>query len=232
MLWAPGVCLCDGMAYEYAEQNKLLTSDSEGTSHNFEQDILDCARDINRRYHSIEHRTREREMIALTIFDNMKKRHGLSKRDRLLLQLAAILSECGRYISFANVGENSYNIIMATEIIGLSHVEREIVANTVKYSDKKFEYYETLGRVTTIDRESYLKIAKLTAIIRLAEGLDLSHRGKCDKLKVEINSDEMTLTVETNADMTLEIDLFRKHSTFFEEVFNVKPVIRQKKNNI
>lgn len=232
MLWAPGVCLCDGMAYEYAEQNKLLTSDSEGTSHNFEQDILDCARDINRRYHSIEHRTREREMIALTIFDNMKKRHGLSKRDRLLLQLAAILSECGRYIGFANVGENSYNIIMATEIIGLSHVEREIVANTVKYSDKKFEYYETLGRVTTLDRESYLKIAKLTAIIRLAEGLDLSHRGKCDKLKVEINSDEMTLTVETNADMTLEIDLFRKHSTFFEEVFNVKPVIRQKKNNI
>ena len=80
MLWAPGVSLCDGIAYEYAEQNKLLPSDTEGMPHDFEQDILDCARDINRRYHSIEHRTRERETIALTIFDSMKKKHGLSKR--------------------------------------------------------------------------------------------------------------------------------------------------------
>ncbi|MBO5031486.1 MAG: exopolyphosphatase [Lachnospiraceae bacterium] len=232
MLWAPGVSLCDGMAYEYAEQNKLLPSNPDGAFHNFEQDILDCARDINRRYHSIEHRTREREMIALTIFDNMKKNHGLSKRDRLLLQLAAILSECGRYISLANVGESSYNIIMATEIIGLSHLEREIVANIVKYSTENFEYYEILGRVTTLDRESYLRIAKLTAIIRLSEGLDLSHKGKCDKLKIVNDNDEMVLMVESNADMTLEFGLFDKHATFFEEVFNIKPVIRQKKSNI
>ncbi len=52
MLWAPGVSLCDGMAYEYAEQNKVLSSDTDGMPHNFEQDILDCARDINRRYHA------------------------------------------------------------------------------------------------------------------------------------------------------------------------------------
>ena len=73
VLWAPGVSLCDGMVYEYAEQNGLLSSDAD---HNFEQDILDCARDINRRYHSIEKRTREREMIYLAVFDNMKKYTG------------------------------------------------------------------------------------------------------------------------------------------------------------
>ena len=62
MLWAPGVSLCDGIAYEYAERNKLLPSDTEGVLHDFEQDMLDCARDINRRYHSGGHRTHEREM--------------------------------------------------------------------------------------------------------------------------------------------------------------------------
>lgn len=231
MLWAPGVSLCDGIAYEYAEQNDLLPSNADSVPHNFEQDILDCARDINRRYHSIESRTREREMTALTIFDNMKKKQGLTKRDRLLLQLAAILSECGRYVSLTNVGESSYNIIMVTEIIGLSHIEREIVANVVKYSTERFKYSEIMG-MTTLDRESYLKIAKLTAIIRLAEGLDLSHKGKCDKLKIANGNDEMALTVETNADMTLEFGLFDVHSTFFEEVFNIKPVIRQKRSNI
>lgn len=232
MLWAPGVSLCDGIAYEYAEQNRLLPSDEDSLPHDFEQDILACARDINRRYHSIEHRTREREMIALTIFDNMKKIHGLSKRDRLLLQLAAILSECGRYISLANVGENSYNIIVATEIIGLSHHERDIVANIVKYTTERFIYYAELEYGTALDKESYLKMAKLTAIMRLSEGLDLSHKGKCDRLKVAIDNDELILTVETNADMTLEFGLFERYSTFFDEVFNIKPVIRQKRSNI
>lgn len=232
MLWAPGVSLCDGIAYEYAEQNQLLPSDAESMPHDFEQDILDCARDINRRYHSGEYRTREREMIALTIFDSMKEIHGLSKRDRLLLQLAAILGDCGRFISLASVGENSYNIITATEIIGLSHVEREVVASIVKYATEKFDYYRIMDENASLDREAYLKIAKLTAILRLSDGLDLSNRGKCAKLKAVNKNDELVLTVETNADMTLEFGLFDKYATFFAEVYSIKPVLRQKKSNI
>ena len=226
-LWAPGVSLCDGIAYEYAEKNKLLSA-----SHNFEQDILACARDINRRYHSGERSTREREAIALTLFDHMKKVHGLNKRDRLLLQLAAILNECGRYISLTNVGESSYNIVMATEMIGLSHLEREIVANIVKYSTEPFEYYETVGRVTTLDRESFLKIAKLTAIIRLADGLDISHREKCDKVRTTLKEDSIIISVESNEDMTLELAMFERNADLFEEVYNIKPVVKQKKSNI
>lgn len=232
MLWAPGVSLCDGMAYEYAENNKLLSVSQEGTAHNFERDILACARDINRRYHSIESRTTGREMTALAIFDSMRKSYGFSKRDRLLLQLSAILSECGRYISLTNVGDSSYSIIMATEIIGLSHLERKIVASIVKYCTESFEYYDTLGKAVTLDINSYLRIAKLTAIMRLAEGLDLSHKGKVGSLRIANEDNKMVLTVETNADMTLELGLFGQNAMFFEEVFNIKPVIRQKKSNI
>lgn len=227
MLWAPGVCLCDGMAYEYAEKNKLLVE-----SHNFEQDILACAQDINKRYHSGEKRTKERERNALTLFDALKKIHGLSRRDRLLLQLAAILCDCGRYISLANSGESSYNIVIATEMIGLSHLERKIVAYIVKYVNEPFEYYESLGKNTTLTQASYLRIAKLTAILRLAEGLDVSHKEKCEQIKVTIKDESMVIIVETNADMTVEIGLFERNALFFEEVFNIKPVIKQKKTNV
>ena len=232
MLWAPGVSLCDGMVYEYAEKNDLLTDPKDGTLHDFERDILVCARNINRRYNSMEKRTDERERIALTIFDSMGESYGLSKRDRLLLQLAAILSECGRYISLSNVGNSAYSIIMATEIIGLSHVEREIVSNIVKYLTEKFEYYGNIRKTERLDANAYLRIAKLTAIIRLAEALDLSHRGKVERLKIAIDDNIMSFMVETNADMTLEFGLFGRYTMFFEEVFNIKPVIRQKKSNI
>ena len=54
----------------------------------------------------------------------------------------------------------SYNIIMSTEIIGLSHMEREIVANVVQYNHLPFEYFDSWGSRTTLDAEAYLVIAK------------------------------------------------------------------------
>ncbi len=164
MLWAPGMTLCDGMAYEYAQENKIVLPE-----HDFEQDIIACAQNISKRYMGSKKRGETLEKIALTIFDSMKKVHGLGQRDRLLLRLATLLHDCGKYISMTNLGECSYSIIMATEIIGLSHMEREIVANVVKFNHEEFEYYD-VSKASTLDQESYLRIAKLTAILRVEIG--------------------------------------------------------------
>lgn len=223
-IWAPGVTLCDGIAYEYAEKNKIITS-----AHDFEKDIIGCAQNISKRYRGSKRRSETLEQIALTIFDSMKKVHGLDKRERLLLQLSTILHDCGKYISMANLGECSYSIIMATEIIGLSHMEREIVANVVKYNHLEFDYYEIMGKFSTMDKESYLKIAKLTAILRIANGLDRSHKQKFKNVKVSLKEDQLLITVDTNEDITLEKGLFGARAAFFEEVYSVRPVIRRKR---
>ncbi len=52
--------------------------------------------------------------LALAIFDSMKKVHGMGDRERLLLQIAVQLHDCGKYISMGDVAECSYQIIMAT----------------------------------------------------------------------------------------------------------------------
>lgn len=224
LLWAPGVTLCDGIAYEYAQNNKIVLPE-----HDFEQDIIACAQNISKRYMGSKKRGETLEKIALTIFDSMKRVHGLGKRERLLLQIATLLHDCGKYISMVNLGECSYSIIMATEIIGLSHVEREIVANVVKYNHIDFEYYEEVGRGTNLDREAYLKIAKLTAILRVANGLDRSHKQKFKNVKAVLRDNILSITVETNEDITLEKGMFDGRAEFFEEVYSVRPVIRQKR---
>lgn len=223
-IWAPGVTLCDGIAYEYAEQNKIVAS-----THDFEKDILACAQSISKRYMGSKKRSETLEKIALTIFDSTRKIHGLSRRERLLLQISTILHDCGKYISMMNLGECSYSIIMATEIIGLSHEEREIVANVVKYNHKSFDYYEAMSHTTSLDQEAYLKMAKLTAILRMANGLDRSHKQKFKNVKVTVREDILWITVETNEDITLERGLFGTRAMFFTEVFNLKPVIKQKR---
>ena len=116
---------------------------------------------------------------------------------------------------------------MATEIIGLSHREREILANVVKYNHKEFEYYEKMGQFSALDSDSYLVIAKLTAILRLANGLDRSHKQKFKNVKTSLKAEELIFTVDTNEDITLEKGLFDARAAFFQEVYNVRPVIKQ-----
>ncbi len=224
LLWAPGVTLCDGIAYEYAQNNKLVLPE-----HDFEQDIIACAQNISKRYMGSKRRGETLENIALTIFDSMKKIHGLGKRERLLLQIATLLHDCGKYISMSNLGECSYSIIMATEIIGLSHLEREIVANVVKYNHLDFEYYNDVGKKTTLGREEYLKIAKLTAILRVANGLDRSHKQKFKNVRISLKDNILTITIVTNEDITLEKGMFDQKAEFFEEVYSVRPVIKQRR---
>lgn len=223
LIWVPGVALCDGIAYEYAEKSKLIRPE-----HDFEKDIIACAKNISKRYMGSRRRSETLEQIALTIYDSMKKVHGLGKRERLLLRIATLLHDCGKYISLVNLGECSYNIIMSTEIIGLSHVEREIIANVVKYNHMDFEYYEEIGKNGSLTKRNYLTIAKLTAILKIANGLDRSHKQKFKNVKTVLRDEQLIITVDGSLDITLEKGLFSKRAEFFEEVYSVRPVIRQR----
>jgi len=222
-IWIPGVTLCDGIAYEYAEQIRMFRGE-----HDFEKDIIACAVNVSKRYMGSRKRSDTLENITTTIFDSMKRIHGLGKRELLCLRLAAIFHDCGRYIGMVNVGETSYNIVMATEIIGLSHQEREIVANVVRFNHSKFVYYGQQTSENRLDKESYLIVAKLTAILRLASGLDRSHKQKFKYVKAVLKEGQLLLTIDTQEDITLEEGVFRERKEFFKEVFSIEPVLKRR----
>ena len=157
--------------------------------------------------------------------------HGLSHRERLLLQIATILHDCGKYINLINLAECSYNIIMSTEIIGLSHRERAIVANVVRYNHEVFDYYgQGAFAGTGLDHDAYLIIAKLTAILRIANGLDRTHKQKFKDVEVKVADGRLYIQVDTRADITLEKGLFGNRAGFFEDIYGVKPVISIKRS--
>ena len=224
-IWVPGVTLCDGIAYEYAEKIRMF-----GGEHDFDEDIIACAVNISKRYMGNRKRSDALENFTTIIFDSMRRVHGLGKRERLYLRLAVILHECGKYISMVDIGETSFQIVMSTEIIGISRQEREIVANVVRFNHSRFVYDGQQTGMGSMSRESFLVVAKLTAILRLANSLDRSHKQKLKGLKAALKDNQLLLTVDTQEDITLERGFFEANSDFFKEVFSVEPVLKQRKN--
>jgi len=223
-VWMPGVTLCDGIAYDYAEKMKMFAGE-----HDFEEDIIASAFNISKRYMGSRKRSEALENITTIIFDSMRKMHGLGKRERLYLRLSAILHDCGKYISLVNTGEASFQIIMSTEIIGLSHQEREIVASVVRFNHSRFVYDVQRMGADSLDDKSFLVVAKLTAILRLATGLDRSHKQKLQGLKAVLKENQLVLMVDTQEDITLEKGFVEANGEFFKEVFSVEPVLKQRK---
>ena len=122
-----------------------------------------------------------------------------------------------------------YDIIMATEMIGLSHTEREIVANIVRFNKMQFMYYNELAVQSVLDKNSYTRIAKLSALFRLADGICRSYRTKVNDVRFSVKGNELVINVYTLDDINLEQGFFFRKASLFEEVFSIKPVMRYKR---
>lgn len=219
-IWVPVTSLSEGMAADWAEKQKLIKLE-----HDFTSDILSEARQLCKRYLGNKLHTAFIEKQSLEIFDATKKIHGLSKRERLLLQLSSILNDCGKFISMTATGQCAYDIIMATEILGISHDERKIVANVVKYNTAEMDAYEDVY----MSRKMYVTVCKLTAILRLANVLDRSHKQKFEDTVVALRNGRLVITVNTAEDISLERSLLKEKAGFFESVFGLIPEIKVKK---
>lgn len=221
-MWLSGITICDGMAADFAERKAKITP-----AHSFADDILSTARKIADRYRCSLKHTGVVESNALKIFDAVKRKNNLTRQDRLLLQIAVILHNCGAYINLNDIGENTYKIVTSTEIIGISHRQRMMVANIVRYPIYRFPQYQDMSE--KFQPEEYIKIAKLNAILRLSDAMDRSHKQKFKKTTIVLRNNTLYITGHTIYDITLEQGIFSNYSCFFEEVFGIHPVLKQKK---
>ena len=76
-----------------------------------------------------------------------------------------------------------------------------------------------------------IKLAKLSAILCLANALDRGHVDKLKDTRVEVREKSMELAIlaSYDGDLTLEKLAVSENSRLFEEVFGLRPSFRQKK---
>lgn len=222
-IYAPNLSFSDGIAASYMDEGSKVAF-----SHDFSEDILASAINISKRYRCNQAHLDAVADLALKIFDSVKKINGMGKIERLQLQIAAILHDCGNYISMHNGALNSYYIVANTEIIGLSHKERMEIANVVKYNILYLPSKESIQ--SEIGNCNYITIAKLVAILRIANILDKSHLQKIEDVNISIKDDKLVISAITYDDISLEAGLFESRASFFEQVYGIRPVLRLRRN--
>ncbi|MCL2203294.1 MAG: HD domain-containing protein [Defluviitaleaceae bacterium] len=166
--------------------------------------------------------------FALAIFDKLKKLHGLGTRDKLLLNVAAILHETGEFVNIRDHHLHSYDIVRASDIVGLGAKETEIVALICRYHSW-LAPWEGDACYAVLEREEKVRVSKLVALLKLADALDRSYTQKFSEIDTRLTDGALTITVSTQTNAALEQWAFAEKGQFFAEVFGLKAQLRVRK---
>ena len=156
--------------------------------------------------------------LTMQLFDQLKELHGLTRHDRLLLKVAAILHEVGSYINPKKHHHHSQYIILNSEIFGLSRADVEVVGLLARYHRHGAPTIEepTYALLNQADR---LRVQKLAALLRVAEAMERAHSRRIRSFSVRQNGRRLELLVPDVADLTLENLALRTKGALFSDIF-------------
>lgn len=191
-----------------------------------EDQIVSFARALGLKYkHDVKHAASV-ESTSLLLFDRMVRFHGLGRRERLLLKIAAILHDIGKFVSLRRHYFYSYRLIVSSDIIGFSEVERALIANIAFYHSKGAPSLSD-GNFAALMPAQRITLAKLAAIIRVADAIDRSHTQKAAVRDIAFSGEELVIAVTVDQDMSLEEWTFLDKADFFENVFGIRPILQR-----
>ena len=164
--------------------------------------------------------------FALSLFDQTRGTlHEWGPIERELLWAGAMLHNAGHFVSHGSHHKHSYYLIRNGELLGFTSTEIELIANIGRYHRKsqpkhKHESYKALTK------KNRKIVSQLSAILRVAVGLDRRRVGAISDFQTTYNSDCHTLTIHftsAHADNSCELEIWSVNDkkACFEEEFNV-----------
>ncbi len=135
------------------------------------------------RCHAEEPHSSHVQVLALALFDALGERLGCTREDRLALADAALLHDAGYHISYERHHKHSYHLVLHADLLGLAPSEQVVVANVSRYhrGSEPRRRHRNFGM---LDKTLRRRIRRLSAILRIADGLDRGHVSAVAGVKV------------------------------------------------
>jgi len=190
----------------------------------FFSQIIASAANLGRKYHYDEAHGRHVAKHCMTIFDALVKEHGMNRRHRVMLEVAAILHDVGTYIKASGHQKHGQYIVANSEVFGLHQGEIEIIANVINChrgeppSQSDIEFM-------SLQREERVLVFKMASILRVADALDCGHTQQIKNITVERRLETVVLHVDKVYDLSLELMGLEKKGAMFQDVFGFKVIL-------
>jgi len=163
--------------------------------------------------------------LALEIFDGLKDLHRMGPQKRFWLQCGALLHDIGWAEGRKAHHKTSLRLTMAAPELPFERREREIIGLIARYHRKALpscnhRYY---GNLSGGDQHC---VRVLGGILRIADGLDRSHRSVIETVRCEASDSKITLAGSARIVAGAELAAARKKADLLTEAFN-RPVVIQ-----
>jgi exopolyphosphatase/guanosine-5'-triphosphate,3'-diphosphate pyrophosphatase len=180
------------------------------------------------KYHVPRERSDRVADFVLGLFDATKGiLHNWGKPERDLLWAAAILHNCGHYISHSSHHKHSYYLIRNGELLGYTEMEIEMIANIARYHRKSFpkKKHENYRNLTSKYHRQL--VTELSAMLRLSVALDRRGIGAIQSVDFFYHGATKTLHLELKPtfpgdDCASELWNLEDKKLWFEDLFSVK----------
>ncbi len=192
----------------------------------FNNQIIRSAVTLSRRFEVDEPHARHVGELSKLLFQQLREDHELDDRYELVLYLAAILHEIGQYVSNRGYHKHSMYLILNSELFGLSKKDVTLVALVARYH-RRASPKPTHQMYMGLEREYRIAVAKLAAILRVADALDRSHSQRIQELKCEHEEGRLIISIPHADDLSLEQLALKQKGTLFDEIFGKQVMLRR-----
>jgi exopolyphosphatase/guanosine-5'-triphosphate,3'-diphosphate pyrophosphatase len=184
-----------------------------------ESDRQDVLLTTARRYGVDLENAEQVRKLALTLFDQTRRVHGLPKDCREWIAAAAMLYEVGTYINPVGLHRHAYYVISRSELFGFTPLQRKIIATVARFQgNSKPQSRDRL--IKLLPAQIRLDVIKATTILRVARALNQGRLSAVESVRVVARRGVVTLMVKTGrGGADLELWAGEKEQTYFREVF-------------
>lgn len=204
--------LREGLFYSYfLEQNPALLEDVREFS------VQNLARNY---YDNPSHNAHVRH-LSLQLFDGLSSLHGYGQAERDMLAAAAVVHDIGMAVSYNDHHKHSFYLLMENELPGYQHREQAIIALLCYYHRKGNPSPQGLEAV--LETDDMERVAKLAALLRLAEYFERSKSQRIHKVSCHLSDDYVQIEAhaEPGAEVRVEIREAKQRSGLFADAYKV-----------
>ncbi len=143
-------------------------------------------------------------MLALELFDGLSHYHSLQSHDRRLLEYASMLHDIGWNENGKGHHKKSLKLILHKDSVPFSFYNRLLIANIARYH-RRAEPSNAHKYFAKLDEADKLKVKWLAGMLRLADGLDCTHRSNV--LQVFFHEKDKALHIELQSQYSAEAEI-------------------------